>query len=290
MVLHPIRKARRAFAVGIIGLVIGAGLAGCGKAKVETPAKENAAGSAADDVPASPSVAPEKRLCQSFGEATQPEPPEDQILPYVSLSGKSVGKLYEDAVKMWDQVRFATPQGKRLNYQATLDTDLGDIDIALFADAAPNHVRSFVALAKIGYYDGLVFERIIRDQSEEKPENKVELVEAGCPLGTGNPGLGSIGYWLKPEFSDQLKHEEGTVGACLGESPDTGACRFYITLSRAPVMDGNRTVFGKVTRGLDIVRRISTQPLLNAPEFPDGTRPEHPVAIRKVTIQVKEVQ
>ena len=55
-------------------------------------------------------------------------------------------------------------------------------------------------------------------------------------------------------------------------------------------MDGKRTVFGKVTRGLDVVRRISTQPLLNAPEFPDGTRPEHPVVIRKVAIQEKEVQ
>ncbi len=283
MALH---RVRRGWAVFLVSLALAVGSGGCGKRAVEATPKDAPTAPTAQATPA-PAATPDKRLCQPFAEATLPEPPEDQILPYVSLSGKSVGKLYEDTVKMWDQVKFVTPQGKRLAYQATLDTELGEIDIVLLPDAAPNHVRSFIALAKVGYYDGLVFERIIRDQSEEKPDSKVELVEAGCPLGTGNPGLGSIGYWLKPEFSEQLKHEEGTVGACLGESADTGACRFYITLSRAPVMDGNRTVFGKVTRGLDIVRRISTQPMLNAPEFPDGTRPEHPVMIRKVTIVAK---
>jgi len=274
--------------IGIVSLVVGAGLAGCGKREVEAPGKESAVVSPGANGAAA--VVPDPRLCQPFAEATLPEPPEDQILPYVTLTGKSVGKLYEDTIKMWDQVKFVTPQGKQLAYQATLNTEAGEIDIALLPEIAPNHVRSFIALAKVGYYDGLVFERTIRDQSEEKPDNKVELLRAACPLGTGNPGLGSIGYWLKPEFSEQLKHEEGTVGTCLSETPDTGACRFYITLSRAPVMDGNRTVFGKVTRGLDIVRRISTQPLLNAPEFPDGTRPEHPIAIRKVAIQAKEIQ
>src|SRR5439155_4576204 len=96
-------------------------------------------------------------------------------------------------------------------------------------------------------------------------------------------------YWLKAEFDDQVKHEEGSVGACLGQGADSAACRFYITLSKAPALDGERTVFGKVTRGLDVVRRISSQPILNSPEFPDGTHPEHPVMIRKVTIQAKEV-
>ena len=212
MAFHRIRRGRLVGQVGIISLVIAVGLAGCGKRAVESPGKE--ASASPGPTPAA-TVVPDPKLCQPFAEATLPEPPEDQILPYVTLSGKSVGKLYEDTIKMWDQVKFVTPQGKRLACQATLDTEAGEIDIALLPDIAPNHVRSFIALAKVGYYDGLVFERTIRDQSDEKPDNRVELVEAGCPMGTGNSGLGSIGYWLKPEFSEQIKHEEGTVGACL---------------------------------------------------------------------------
>src|SRR5262249_36052492 len=118
-----------------------------------------------------------------------------------------------------------------------------------------------------------------------EPGTKVEIIEGGCPIGTGDPGFGSIGYWLKPEFSKDAHHVEGTVGACLGERPDSAACRFYITLSKAPVMDGERTIFGKVTRTLDVVRRITTQPVINSPEFPLGDRPEKPIVIRKVTIQ-----
>src|SRR5262249_40169245 len=111
-----------------------------------------------------------------------------------------------------------------------------------------------------------------------------EMIEGGCPTGTGNPGYGSIGYWLKPEFSDAVKHDCGTVGACLGEDVSTAACRFYITLSPAPVMDGERTIFGKVSKGKDVVRRISTQPMLNSPGYPLGDRPEKPVVIRKLSI------
>src|SRR5262249_49269334 len=110
----------------------------------------------------------------------------------------------------------------------------------------------------------------------------------GCPMGTGQPGCGSIGYWMKPEFSDDVKHEEGSVGACRGEDPESAACRVYITLSKAPGMDGEHTIFGKVTpRGLDVVRRIATQPVSNSPEYPLGDRPEKPIVIRKATIQVR---
>jgi cyclophilin family peptidyl-prolyl cis-trans isomerase len=240
-------------------------------------------------VPGSGGAAPRDTLHQSFADATVPEPVSlpDQILPDVTMTGKSVGKLYEEAVRTWDTIRFVSADGKRISYTATIDTELGTIDILFLPDAAPNHVRSFLVLAKLGYYNGLLFERAIHDQSDIVPEDKVEYIEGGCPSGTGNPGYGSIGYWLKPEFSKELKHEEGSIGACLGETIDTGACRFYITLTKAPVMDGNRTIFAKVVRGLDVARKIATQPVANTAEFPDGSRPEHPVVIRKVTVQAK---
>jgi peptidyl-prolyl cis-trans isomerase B (cyclophilin B) len=260
-------------------------LAGCQRhggdaAKGSDPAAQTGATNSAS--------AAQDPLRQSFADATVPYVPEDQERPAdLTMTGKSVGKLYAEAIQTWDQVKFRTAAGRPISYTATVDTEIGPIEIAFMPEVAPNHVRNFIVLARIGYYDGLVFERIYHDQSDVVPGEKVELIEGGCPVGTGEPGLGSIGYWLKPEFSE-LHHEEGMVGACRDETEDTAACRFYITLSKAPVLDGQRTIFGKVTRGLDVVRRIATQPASNTPEYPEGMRPEHPIVMRKVTITAKE--
>ncbi len=271
--------------------LLAAGLSGCGKKETPQPGPDPAPAAAAPhSTPAAAAAPGGARLSQPFSDATIADPPDpDVILPDQTLTGKSVGKLYEEVVKTWPNVPLVSPSGKIWSYTATLDTELGPIDIALRTELAPNHVRNFVALAKVGYYDGLVFERVHHQKSDADPNSILEMVEGGCPMGVGTLGWGSIGYWLKPEFNDKVTHEEGSVGACLGETPDSGACRFYICLSKAPALDGERTIFGKVARGLDVVRRISTQPMLNSAEFPDGTHPEHPILIRKVTIQAKEV-
>ena len=154
-------------------------------------------------------------------------------------------------------------------------------------DLAPNHVRNFVALALVHYYDGLVFERTVHGRSEEEPATEIEIIEGGCPLGTGDLGYGSIGYWLKSEFSKE-PFEAGTVAACHSEEPDSAACRFFVTLNKAPFLDGNFTVFGKVSSGLDVARRIFTLPVRNDPEYPEGDRPEKAVVIRSVTIETSE--
>ena len=75
--------------------------------------------------------------------------------------------------------------------------------------------------------------------------------------------------------------------AAYNEDPETAACKFYITLSKAPFLDQHFTVFAKVTAGLDVARKIFTLPVRNDAEFPEGDRPEKPVVIRKVTIQTK---
>jgi peptidyl-prolyl cis-trans isomerase B (cyclophilin B) len=203
------------------------------------------------------------------------------------MTGKSVGKLYTEVVSRWDSVRFQTETGKPISYVAILDTELGEIEIALRPDLAPNHVRNFIALAQVGYYDGLVFERTIHATSAENPEVEIQRIEGGCPIGKGEMGLGSIGYWLKAEFSSEA-HEAGVVGACRGEDVDSAACRFYITVNKSPSLDNHFTIFGKVTRGLDVAQRILSLPVSNNAEFPDGDRPEKPVVIRKVTIQSSE--
>jgi cyclophilin family peptidyl-prolyl cis-trans isomerase len=253
----------------------------------QTPSSSSNPSAASSPGDAQPTLDP--GLHQSFAEAISPNPPADWQPPALTLTGKSVGKLYTEVVARWDSVKFIAPSGKPLRYSATLDTELGPIELLLRPDLAPNHVRNFVTLALVGYYDGLVFERTVHARSNLPDQEglEVELLEGGCPLGTGDAGVGSIGYWLKSEFNKE-PHEVGTVGACHGEDPDSAACRFYITLSKAPWLDSHFTVFGKVTDGLDVARKIFSLPVLNDPDYPELDRPEKPVVIRKVTIHAVE--
>jgi cyclophilin family peptidyl-prolyl cis-trans isomerase len=183
--------------------------------------------------------AADPRYQQSFAEATRKEAPEGWRPPQQTLNGLSVGKLYLQVKEAWQRTPLVSPSGKLLQCTATLETDRGVIEITLRPDWAPNHVRNFMVLARLGYYDGLVFERLVREQSEVKPEEKLEMIQGGCPLGTGETFSGSIGYWLLPELDAKLVHEEGTVGAPHDPEPDTAGTRFYITLSKPPYNDAN---------------------------------------------------
>jgi cyclophilin family peptidyl-prolyl cis-trans isomerase len=279
---------RAAARLAAAGLLLAVGVVGC-KRSEPPPAPEAAPSDSKKEAKPAP-VKVDPRLHRSFAEATRAEPPPDYPRPpETTITLKSVGKLYTEVKAQWDSIRFATDEGKRLDYRAVLDTELGEIEITFLPDAAPNHVRNFLALAKVGYYDGLVFERTVQEKTGDRPEDVLHVLEAGCPLGLGEIGMGSIGYWLKPEWSKQATHEPGTVGACRGEEMDSAACRFYITLNKAPLLDGNYTVFGRVTRGLDVARKIFEQPVRVDDEFPEGDRPVKPVVIRKVTIHCTEV-
>jgi peptidyl-prolyl cis-trans isomerase B (cyclophilin B) len=286
-------SSKRLFARVLILIVAAA--AGCSDATRSTAGQRAAhleppaTAASSAQITAATAVSFDPRTHQPFEDATVAEPPADwHRPPDVTLAGKSVGKLYTDVRKSWDEVKFQSPSGKPLAYRALLDTEMGPIDITLWPDIAPNHVRSFVALARAGYYDGLVFDRTIHEDISGQADARREFIEAGCPLGTGEPGYGSIGYWLKPEFNTTVTHEEGTLGASHGEEEDTAACKFYIMLCKAPFMDGNYTVFGKVSHGLDVARKILSLPVRNDPEFPDGDRPIKPVVIRKVVITAEE--
>jgi peptidyl-prolyl cis-trans isomerase B (cyclophilin B) len=228
---------------------------------------------------------------QPFALATRSSdnPPEGaERPPDTTVSGKPVFKLLAEVQRLWNDIRFTTSEGKPILYTATIETALGKIVIALHQDWAPNHVRNFVALARAGYYDGLRFDRIVHQEANNAPV-QLEQIQAGCPLGTGDFRYGSIGYWLQPEFNEQLHHEEGTVGACHGAEADSAACRFYINLSKAPFLDGNYTIFGKVVEGMEVVRRIHRQPtILDDQDVGGSHRPKDPVVIQKVTIQTRE--
>jgi len=250
----------------------------------------------------SSNVALDPRLHQPFEQACITEIDANvgvDLPPATTLAGKNCGALNDQVHKIWDTIKFVDANGKPVTYVAELhvaagNSELGTIEILMQPDWAPNHVRNFIALATLEYYDGLRFDRIVRQQSEtEKGANKLVLLEAGAPTEEADPAVSHLGYWVKPEFSETIKHEEGSVGASLLESEDnaeTAAVRFHINLTPAPAMDGNFTIFGKVTKGLDIAKRISEMPVRSSDPGPDQGRPMQPITIQKVHIRAVPVQ
>jgi peptidyl-prolyl cis-trans isomerase B (cyclophilin B) len=289
----PWRRSLTGLAVAGVLLVVC--LAGCnrrGKPKVH--AESTAADSAKE---AKKILGPDDpRWHRTFAEATRKDPIPDWEPPATTLAGKSVGTLYDQVTKTWDTVHFVNDEGKRIVYHAILDTEDGTIELELRPDWAPNHVRNFITLAQLGYYDGLVFSRIV-NQTSKKLGDKVELIEGGSPNGAAPGEQDGIGYWLKSEFDAKVPQEEGVVGASHGDEEDSAACKFYILLSRAPRLDGNYTAFAKVVGGLDVARKIAQEPVQKDEDnnADDGDivggdyRPMKPVVIQKVTIGTKEV-
>jgi cyclophilin family peptidyl-prolyl cis-trans isomerase len=148
--------------------------------------------------------------------------------------------------------------------QAVLHTSEGDVGVELFPDDAPKTVENFTKLASEGFYDGLIFHRVIPDF----------MIQGGCPLGTGS---GGPGYSFEDEFN-QHKVERGAL-AMANAGPNTNGSQFFIvTTDAAPWLDGKHTVFGKVTAGQDVVDRIS------AAERDGRDRPLEPITIDSVEL------
>ncbi len=126
---------------------------------------------------------------------------------------------------------------------ATIETDRGTIRIELFDDKTPNTVGNFEKLAADGYYDGLVFHRVIADF----------MVQGGCPQGTG---MGGPGYTFEDEFHPELRHDGPGVLSMANAGPNTNGSQFFITHVATPWLDGKHSVFGRVTEGQDVVDTI----------------------------------
>jgi peptidyl-prolyl cis-trans isomerase B (cyclophilin B) len=270
-----------------LGLLAGLGILGCQKDSVPGPQPDADADAQSSKTDGAAASDPAHKLRQSFAEAVRADQYTDWEPVEKTMAGKPIGPLFEKVKKGWDAVELITSEKKKLTYVATLETDRGAVEITLRPDLAPNHVRNFVALIQAGYYDGLVFERAV---TELGPDGVVELIEGGSPDGGVNPSTDGIGYWLKPEISPDAKHEEGAVGAPHGIEEDTAACRFYIMIGKAPVLDGHWTIFGKVTKGMEVARTIFHQPVKEDLENPSANRPLKPVVIRKVTVKKQEVE
>jgi peptidyl-prolyl cis-trans isomerase B (cyclophilin B) len=127
----------------------------------------------------------------------------------------------------------------------------GDIAIDLLPADAPKTVESFVKLARDGFYDGTTFHRVVPGFVAQAGDPLSKTLPAGDPrLGTGGPG-----FKLKAEFNKQ-KHDRGVLAMARSQDPDSAGSQFYITLGPAPHLDGQYTVFGRVTSGMNVVDSI----------------------------------
>jgi cyclophilin family peptidyl-prolyl cis-trans isomerase len=149
---------------------------------------------------------------------------------------------------------------------ATIKTNFGEIVIEFHPEAAPKTVENFIKLAKKGFYDGLVFHRIIPGF----------MMQGGCPKGDGT---GGPGYTIPAEFNDR-KHVAGTVSMARKQEPDSAGSQFFICFEAKSHLDGQYTAFAEVVRGLEVVKKIE----------PMGSRsgaPSQKVVMEKVTVSEK---
>ena len=163
------------------------------------------------------------------------------------------------------------------NPVVTFEMENGDIMKAeLYPEIAPNTVNNFISLVNKGFYDGLIFHRVISGF----------MIQGGCPDGTG---MGGPGYTIKGEFSqngfaNDLKHTEGVLSMARAMHPDSAGSQVFIMHKNSPHLDGAYAAFGKITEGMDIVNKIAQTPT----DYSD--RPLEVQRMKKVTVDTMGVE
>ncbi len=155
---------------------------------------------------------------------------------------------------------------------AVIQTNMGTIEIELFSKQTPKTVENFVGLANKGYYNGVIFHRVI---------DKF-MIQGGDPTGTGRGGESFWGGKFEDEIVPNLKHDSEGVLSMANAGPNTNGSQFFITLVPTPWLDGKHTVFGRVIKGMEIVRAIGKV------QTNQQDRPLKDVVMEKVTIETRE--
>jgi cyclophilin family peptidyl-prolyl cis-trans isomerase len=141
----------------------------------------------------------------------------------------------------------STPRKEASIVKIKIETTLGEIQADLYASEVPKTVDNFVKLAKKGFYDGIVFHRVIPNF----------MIQTGDPEGTG---MGGPGYKFEDEFSPKLRHDSPGVLSMANSGPNTNGSQFFITQVPTPWLDNKHSVFGRVTSGIDVVNKIAGAP------------------------------
>jgi cyclophilin family peptidyl-prolyl cis-trans isomerase len=153
---------------------------------------------------------------------------------------------------------------------AVLKTTMGDITLRFYPKQAPLAVSNFKGLAAKGYYNGVIFHRVIAGF----------MIQSGDPQGTGMGGESLWGGTFKTETDPNLKFDKpGILGMARTQTPDTNGSQWFITVAPQPSLDGHYTVFGEVVKGMDVVNAIS-----KVPTDPND-RPRTPIRIESITIE-----
>ena len=147
-------------------------------------------------------------------------------------------------------------------YQVELDTTMGKILLDLLPDVAPNHCRNMIGLANIGYYNGVVFHRVIQGF----------MIQGGCPQGTGT---GGPGYTINSEFNN-TPHEPGVLSMARTDNPHSAGSQFFICVERVPHLDKKYTAFGKTADKESLKVALAIGEVPTGP----GDRPKTPITIR----------
>jgi peptidylprolyl isomerase len=156
-----------------------------------------------------------------------------------------------------------------VKHKVTLKTTAGDIELTLKPHIAPKASENFAKLAESGYYNGILFHRVIKDF----------MIQGGDPTGTGAGGKSVWGNNFEDEFSSEVTFDKPGVLAMANRGPATNGSQFFITCAPTPWLQGKHTIFGEVTKGMDIVRKIE-----NSPTGP-GDRPSPEQKILSVTVE-----
>lgn len=157
---------------------------------------------------------------------------------------------------------------------ATIETNMGNIEIELFEAQTPKTAKNFAELAEKGYYDGVIFHRVIDNF----------MIQGGDPTGTGRGGESIYGAKFEDEIVPSLKHDGVGILSMANAGPNTNGSQFFITLVATPWLDGKHTVFGKVIGGLDVVQamgKVKTKP---------GDKPVEEIVMKTVKIEKRAVK
>ncbi len=152
---------------------------------------------------------------------------------------------------------------------ATIETSLGNIEIELYAKEVPKTVKNFVGLALEGYYNSVIFHRVIKDF----------MIQSGDSTGTGMGGKSIYGNDFEDEFVNSLHHNKPGILSMANAGPNTNRSQFFITVAATPWLDRKHTIFGKVTDGMDVAYQISNV------QTSRGDKPTKDVVMKKVTIE-----
>lgn len=151
------------------------------------------------------------------------------------------------------------------NRKIKFTTNKGVFVAEMFEDKAPLTTKNFIDLVEKGFYNGIIFHRVIDGF----------MIQGGDPTGSG---MGGPGYKIKDEFGEGLKHDDEGILSMANAGPNTGGSQFFITLAPTPWLNGHHAIFGKVVEGMDVVRLIGVVPT----DFRD--RPREAVTMEKVEV------